>query len=253
MSELNRRHFLQTSLATTGALLAGSSFGGSFLWGAPPSPLVWKHARAAITGEERTSQPDIWCLEVFYKPVRLLYLDLPDPKTGQTSKQLIWYLCYRAVHRVEAEPTPDEPKPAEPPLLVPEIVLKTDTGKTYMDNVIPTAQAAMNKRERFVYKNSVQIVGPLPPKVGPGVKDPPSAFGCAMWRGVDPLTDKFTLFFHGFSNGYQLGKDPNGADVVLRKTLVINFDRPSDELEQTEEEILPSSDPEWKYLPERDA
>lgn len=253
MSALNRRLFLQTSLATAGAVFAGRSLFEGGLQAAPPSPLVWKHARATITGEERTSQPDIWCLEVFYKPVRMLNLDLPDPKTGQKTKQLVWYLCYRAVQRVETAPSPDEPKPADPPLLVPEIVLKTDTGKTYLDNVIPLAQAAINKRERFDYKNSVQIVGPIPPKVGPGVKDPASAFGCAMWRNIDPLTDKFTLFFNGFSNGYQIGKTPEGADIVLRKTLVVDFDRPSDELEQSEDEIRPSSDPRWEYLPTRDA
>ena len=51
------------------------------------------------SGEERNQQTDLWVLEVRFKPLRLVTINLTDPKTGKKSKQLVWYLLYRAVNR----------------------------------------------------------------------------------------------------------------------------------------------------------
>lgn len=256
MSFYSRRQFLQTSVIGTG-LVGSGLLGSGLVFGKPPIPGVETRVPNTTTGVERTSQPALWVLEVYFKPVRMIVTDVPDPKTGKTSRQLLWYLCYRVVNRLDHEVAADAPLPKDPPLFVPEILLVTDTGKSYYDNVIPLAQAAVNKRERFPYENSAQIMKPIPRPCGPSVQDPPSLYGVATWRNVDPKTDRFTLYMSGFSNGYQMGKTQEGQDIVLRKTLVVHFDRPSDEFEQSEEEIMPSDDrekePKWAYLPTRDS
>ena len=133
---------------------------------------------------------------------------------------------------------------------VPELTLVTgDNGKqkTYIDRVMPIAQAAINRRERLKYKNSVEIVGPLPPTAALNSKSAKSLDGVAMWRGIDSHTDFFRVYMGGFSNGYRISDDPEGKKVVLRKTLVQQFWRPSDNFEQVEEEIRMVEQPKWIY------
>src|SRR5690606_1180878 len=141
-------------------------------------------ASPIITGEEVSAQPDLWALEVRYKPIRMLSVEMPDPKTGKSSSQLVWYLAYRVVVRESsrvAEGTKDRP------VFVPELPLVgEDQGhlRLYPDQVFPVAQAAINKRERHKYKNSVEIVGPLPAAASDNAKTFQSLDGVATWVGV---------------------------------------------------------------------
>jgi hypothetical protein len=217
------------------------------------------------TGEERTSQRDLWILEVTFKPVRMIWVDLTDPKTGEKSKQLVWYLPYRAVNRPIEGPRDDsdtapvntEDEPVNPPLFVPEFTLVVeDPGiqKIYEDEVLPEAQAVINKRERVAYKNSVEIVGPIPPIVPKDAKAPPTDSevieGVATWRGIDPETDFFTIYMTGFSNGYKITKGPDGQPWIERKTIRQKYWRPGDRFNPHEREIRWLGQPEWLYRPE---
>src|SRR5579872_2393185 len=94
MQNLNRRQFLNRSLLTAGTLWALPRTGFSGI-----APGVETIVAPVITGEERNTQPDIWALEVNFKPVRMIQADVTDPKTGKTGKSLVWYLAYRAVVR----------------------------------------------------------------------------------------------------------------------------------------------------------
>lgn len=251
MPTVDRRQFLQTSLFAASSLLVNTDLGFTAPW----TPGVEQRAAPSITGEERTLQPDIWALELNYKPLRMITVDLPDAKSGKTSPRLVWYLAYRIVNRIIPGLPAQKWEPGSEPLFVPQFTLVTqDEGpqKSYFDRVMPVAHAAILKRERHPYKNAVEIVGRVPPvtplEAKPGTEK--SLDGVAMWRGVDPNTDRFKIFVTGLSNGYRKEVGQDGVAVTLRKTLVLDFWRPSDALDQNEREVRPNpknDQPQWIY------
>ena len=185
-------------------------------------------APSQTTGDERASQSNLWVLEVQFKSLRQVLLELPDPKTGQKRKEIVLYLVYRVVNRglgqvqeeTEAPSTNTFDPEATPPLFIPEISLITqDNGpqNIYDDRLIPAAEKEIRKREQeskpphlplgVVLKNSVKIAGAIPKEAAPD-RPPEMHYGVAMWRGVDPTADRFTIMLSGFSNGYKLVRGP---------------------------------------------
>ena len=244
MQPLNRRQFLDRSLLAAGALLAFPRTGYSEI-----APGVETVAAPLITGAERNAQPDIWAMEVNFKPVRMIQADVTNPKTGKTSRELVWYLAYRALIRA-ASGISDSGKPEDRPIFVPDFLFVVESRRgveRYEDRIIPAAQAAINKRERIDYKNSVEIVGPLPKITPDRSRLLKSLDGVAMWTGIDPDVVNFTIYMSGFSNGYKVEQGPNGEEVVLRRTLAQKFWRPGDRFDQHEEEIRLKDDPFWIY------
>ena len=180
------------------------------------------------SGDERASQSNLWVLEVQYKSLRQVQLELPDPKTGEKRKEIVLYLIYRVVNRGlgELKKDPDavssntfDPE-VTPPLFIPEITLITqDNGvqNIYADRLIPAVEKEIRKREQggkpshlppaVVLKNSVKISGAIPQEAV-GDLPPGMHYGVAMWRGVDPTADRFTIMLAGFSNGYKLVRGP---------------------------------------------
>ena len=173
------------------------------------------------SGEELNQQTDLWVLEVRFKPLRLISVNLTDPKTGKKTKQLVWYLVYRAVNRplpFKGDPNgvnPQnvfDPTPGEP-LFAPEFTLITndnDSQKIYSDDILPEAQAAIAARERLPQlKNSVQVVGPVPKATPVDAKqDNAPIYGVVTWKGIDARTDFVTIYMSGFSNGYRHVRGP---------------------------------------------
>lgn len=230
---------------TAGAWLMGSRFASAAI-----APGVETVAAPLITGEESSAQPNLWALEVRFKPVRMIYAELPDVKSSRPGKQLVWYLAYRAVVRGTSHVPDLSEDSADRPVFVPEFTFVTeDEGvpQTYPDRVLPSAVAAINKRERHAYKNSVEIVGGLPEATPDGAKRLNSLDGVATWTGVDSNTDFFTVYMTGFSNGYKVEKGPDGQEIILRRTLAQKFWRPSDRFDQSEDEIRLKGEPFWLY------
>ncbi len=178
-------------------------------------------AASQASGDETERQLGLWVLEVRFKPLRLAALQLTNPKTGKKSKQLVWYLLYRAVNRhLPSKGDPDQinpqntfdPLPSKP-LFAPEFTLVTnDNGRQqiYPDQILPEAQAAIAIRERLPQlKNSVQVVGPIPdPTPANAKQDINPIYGVVTWTGVDARTDHVTIFMSGFSNGYRFVRGP---------------------------------------------
>lgn len=186
-------------------------------------------ASGQSTGDERASQSNLWVLEVQFKSLRQALLELPDPKTGEKREEIVLYLIYRVVNRglgaakeeTEAPSTNSFDPEAIPPLFVPEIALITQDKNRpqfiYDDRLIPAAEYEIRKREQggnpphlphgVVLKNSVKISGAIP-KVAAPDQPPEMHYGIAMWRGVDPEADRFTIMMSGFSNGYKLVRGP---------------------------------------------
>ena len=218
-------------------------------------------ADITATGEERAAQKSLWVLDAIFKPMRMVRLDLTNPKTGKKEKTLVWYIVYKCILRPIERPddknefTPEnaEVPPPGPPLFVPEITLITnDNGqqKIYPNQILPEAEALINQRERGQFKNAVDIIGELPVETPLDSKEEKAIYGVCVWTGVDPNTDYFTLLFSGLSNGYKNIEGPEGKPITLRKVLVQQYWRPGDEFGQQEQEFRPKGIPYWVYLPD---
>lgn len=223
--------------------------------------------RASATGEELSRQPGLWVCEVAFKPMRYIRVEVTDPKTGKKSRELVWYICYKAINRplgqkkaTETDPVNDYDVPPSKPLFVPEFTLVTDDGgvqKTYHDVVLPEAQEAILKQREqrkangARYRNSVEVVSPIPDQTDAETAPGQTIWGMAMFRGVDPEADRFRVFMTGFSNGYKLTKVP-GTDepLVLRRTIRQEYWRPGDGIDQNEFEFRLKGDPVWEYRPD---
>lgn len=180
---------------------------------------------AYATGEERQAQENLWVLSLRFKSVRMMELEVTDPKTKQPRTDLIYYLVYEATNReiernpedVQSTPANDFDAPPGPELFVPEVTLVieddvADARSAYprevRDEVIPEAQRRIQLREKTKLINTVQAVGPVPPIVKKDDPNPVSFTGVAMFRNIDPEMDYFRIVLSGFSNGYKLVKGP---------------------------------------------
>jgi hypothetical protein len=229
----------------------------------------------------------IWGYEFSFKPLRMIDVDIPQPE-GRMKRKLIWYMVYRIRNlgghlapaptdaRIETAKADENPKLAEryqkidvkkvnelndvfpPPAFFPSFVLRCNQfdwdpskgdAKEYLDKVIPSAMAAIEKREqieRFTGKplfDSVTISGQ---KIPLSTEDEDnSVWGVAMWEDVDPRADFISIAVSGLTNAnkYKEITDPKAGEPVgknreyLKKTLVLLFWRPSDTIAQGEKEI----------------
>ena len=215
---------------------------------------------ATATGKELTAQTDLWVMEVSFKPMRMIWVDLTDAKTGKKSRELVWYLVYKAVNRTlqrrqdTSDTTPvNDNDPAPKQFFVPEFTLVTKDGgvqKIYADRILPEAQAAIIERERRDLKNSVQVVRAIPTPTPAGAQSKNTIYGVVTWRNIDDETDFFTIHMTGFSSGKRLLRGPDGKPLALRRTIMQEYWRPGDELAQREGEIRRKGQTKWMYRPD---
>lgn len=222
------------------------------------------------TGEERNRQGDLWVMEVHLKPVRMQWVDVTNPETGETSRDLVWYLAYKAINRPiatqvdESDTTPvNTLDPVlQPPKFLPEFTLVTYDdpateipNQTYMDQVLPEAVVAINKVESHrpddvLLSDTVSIIQPVPEATAEGAENEEWMYGVATWRNVDPETDFFSVILSGFSNGYEIREGPGGEPVRWRKVLVQKFSRRGDRFDPTQIEFRFEGPGRWTYQPE---
>ncbi len=232
-------------------------------------------AASEATGEEISRQRNLWVMEVRLKPVRLVNVDVTDPKTGEKKKTLVWYVVYQAINRPitrrddvrDTVPVNVVDPPPGPAMFVPEFtIVATDSeaAVVYEDEVIPEALAAIRKREKKPYLSTAEVIGPIPTETPLGSTNEQVVEGVATFRGIDPATDYFTLFASGFTNGYALAGPPptpeeaplvlldeDGKPIAWRKTIAQRFWRPGDEFNQNEGEFRLRGNPVWTYRPDR--
>ena len=210
---------------------------------------------------------DIWCLELAFKPLRMLQVDIPQP-SGKMQRKLIWYMVYRVrntgVGLTSAEQADGTYLTAEKATdsiqFLPQFVLASQDRdregkkirKEYLDRIIPLAVQAIQKRElpRGKLLNSVQLSEQLlKAEAGRSIG---GLWGVATWEDVDPKIDFFSVYVTGLTNAYEWqdsteGLKP-GADLRLgrklsRKHLQLNFWRPGDAYAEEEREIRFGSAP----------
>jgi hypothetical protein len=228
---------------------------------------------------------EVSCLEFKFKPVRMIRVDLPQP-SGKMQRKLIWYMVYSVTNTgktmtpVEDQPVPynddlatkhevyqvkEENKPIR---FIPEFFLEgrdslqNNVGfvKVYPDRVIPLAVGAIQMREdpkrRLLTTVEMSQTAEKGREIAPGQ----TLWGVATWEDVDPRIDRFSVYVMGLTNAYRwidppgeykAGDPPGKGRILLRKTLKLNFWRPSDEYFEHEEEIhygIPGGvDYQWVY------
>ena len=238
-------------------------------------------------------QHDVWCLEFAYKPPRQIDIDVPV-EGGRMQRTRIWYLVYRVRNigglraKVEIgdgnelqqliEAGTFEPEklaasgtqltePFEKPVtFLPHFVLQSYEAVTpreglmayrgYLDRVIPGAAQAIQDREdpaRTLYDSVSMGESPLEPGE--------ERWGVAVWDGVDPRIDLFTIFVKGLTNRFaskvaatadltEAEKQPNAGglaailadgDRFALQSLRLDFWRPGDDVDGRPEEMMVGS------------
>lgn len=205
---------------------------------------------------------DVWQLEFSFKPMRMMWVNIPD-SSGQTQRTLVWYLVYKVTNTGEAlSPVKGEldlytadKKPHGPVKFLPHFVLEgheTDAAgqklyRAYLDKSVPIAVEAIRRREtpgRKLYSSTeLAEMKIAPSKEGEAES---SVWGIAMWTGVDPEMDFFSVYVRGLTNAYrwedpegafQAGDPPGKGRKFVRKTLQLNFWRPGDRFLEHESEV----------------
>jgi hypothetical protein len=132
----------------------------------------------------------------------------------------------------------------------PHFVLRsTEYKKEYLDRVIPAALSPILQRE-FPGRPDQQLHNSLTISQVPiAISDASTengVWGVVTWTDIDPRIDYFMVYVQGLSNAYRF-EDPRGAYQADRppgfgrqftkKTLQLNFWRPGDTVDLSEEEI----------------
>jgi hypothetical protein len=200
----------------------------------------------------------VWNLEFAFKPLRMLEVDIPQP-TGKMQRKLIWYMVYQVKNKgYSLNPLPTSGNDVDGPYTTqlvnfktrrffPHFVLRSqDYGKEYLDQVIPAAQIAIQKREKPGVKiqNSTEMMGIKIPLSNDRVDN--SVWGVATWEDVDPRIDFFSIYIRGLTNAFifadtpgafRPGDAPGKGRIFRFKTLQLNFWRPGDTVFEHENEI----------------
>jgi hypothetical protein len=182
-------------------------------------------------------RPDVWTLNFRYKSPRILTVDGFDDKANP-AKQVVWYMWYQVYNRS-----------GEPVTFIPEFELVTTDLNTYhLDEPQPYIFEQVKKYEdRTITKEKPEGILNFKTTIGisrkPIPASKPDAFpilvsGLAVWTDMDRAekarkTNKFSVYITGLSNGVAVEQKalPNDEVVTLvkKKTLRIDFIRPTDE------------------------
>lgn len=206
---------------------------------------------------------DAWGLDFTFKPIRFLRVSGPDGK-----ERLIWYMVYHVrngpVKRLEAvssDPNERTVVPVTDPFLfIPHFELEShDVKHVYaerlMPDVVPLIQIREDKNRKLL--NTAEITGEIPPSTPEADR---SVWGVVTWEGIDPRTDRFSIYVYGLTNAYrwddpagayQKGDPPGKGRIYQSQVLKLNFWRPSDAQDEHEDEIrfgIPGEvDYQWFY------
>jgi hypothetical protein len=173
---------------------------------------------------------------------RLVANELDDEGKKQAEREIEQFKVFGA------KPVDELPKDAFPQVLFfPTISLQAhDLKKEYLDRLVPAAMPVIAKRER-VGKPIYDSVTISRQKIEVTTADKDnSVWGVAMWEGVDPRIDFFSVYVQGLTNAYQFadkaddfkpGDKPAKGRTFTRKTLVLHFWRPGDTVAEDENEI----------------
>jgi hypothetical protein len=226
-----------------------------------------------------TYRHQIWQLEFEFKPVRMIYVDIPQPG-GKMQRKLIWYMIYTVKNTGKVlVPAQDLTLPYEknltekkkvyeikeqtkPIRFIPEFLIEASNRmkagdgftKAYPDRVIPIAVGPIQIREDPKRKLLTTVEMCREVAVGE------TLWGVTTWEDIDPRIVRFSVYVTGLTNAYRWKDTPGGYKAgdpigkgrqLFKKTLKLNFWRPGDEYFEHEEAIrygIPGQpDYQWVY------
>ncbi|MGN6543458.1 MAG: hypothetical protein ACTHK7_00290 [Aureliella sp.] len=225
-------------------------------WGPPKFPEHRPHfAPASETLLAMTKgvifRREIWAMEIGFKPVRMIPVDIRN-KDGETETKLVWYLLYYVKYRggdLKPNPTKDQVGTeffAQPQTVagrsvrrfMPGFVLNsTALGKRYQSQFIPEALAPIAEKERVgkpIY--DAIAIEKVPVQLSTS-RESHEVWGVATWTDIDPRTDFFTVEIRGLTNAQRSKISDDGELISEQKTLVLNFWRPGDTINELEDRI----------------
>lgn len=212
--------------------------------------------------KDATFRRDVWGLQFQFKPVRYVWVDIPQA-SGMMQRKLIRYLVYavhnpgKALHPVAAENGVFKTERVDLPIrFIPKFLFEIPKlEKSYPDRTIPLAVRLIRQRE----DSSVQLLSGDEIS-GREIAVGATLWGIATWEDVDPRMDHFSIYVEGLTNAYQwtdeagtykVGSPLGTGRRLARKMLKLNFWRPGDEYFEHEDEIrypAPGQvDYEWVY------
>ena len=219
------------------------------VWGAPDfengEPHFDPRTRTIVEmAKQVILRREIYCLEFSFKPLRQIYVDLPQPD-GRLQRKLIWYMVYRVRYRGgDLRPAPDKFGGADVfkrveavgydsrrffPILY---LTNVTTGRKYIDRILPSAKQKIAIREQIKapLHNSVEISRIKIPRSSD--KDAPGIWGVVTWEDIDPQIDFLSVSVLGLTNAFEQDGEGDAAPY-RRKALQLHFFRPGDSMNQT--------------------
>jgi hypothetical protein len=230
---------------------AVSALGGPNLALAQPKPNAGEKKIDPI--DLPLDKPGVWTLHFRYKPPRILTLD-GIGKDGKPEKKVVWYMWYQVYNM------PREDREPEPVVFLPEFELVTkDLFTNHLDEPQPLVIGQINKIEnpqdhpRLRVQTTIEISKrPIPPTKPDSI--PLVVTGAAVWTDMAqnaPKTNMFSVYITGLSNGLATEDLRTDEKLIKRKTLQINFVRPTDDNKPQVTDIRPddSAGPaeQWVY------
>ncbi len=177
---------------------------------------------------------DVWTLNFRYKSPRIVTLDGLD-KNGKPAKMVVWYMWYQ-VYNMNAEPQ----------TFLPEFELVTkDLNTSHLDEPQPYLVDQLRKIEDptgiLKLQTSISISKhPIPPTLPEAIER--NVSGVVIWTDMNekaPKTNKFSVYISGLSNGLAIEETATKEKLIKRKTLQINFLRPTDDKRPQLGDIVP--------------
>ncbi len=204
----------------------------------------------ASMAKDITYRREIYSFEFGFKPVRMIAVNLTNEQ-GEAQTKIVWYLLYYVRYKGGdlkpnpvkdqfgndnfVEPTADGALKAR--RFMPGFALNcTALGKRYQSQFIPQALPLIAEKERVgkpIYDSIAIQKVPVPLSTERETHD---VWGVATWTDVDPRTDFFSVEVRGLTNA-QRTENVNGELVSKQKTLVLNFSRPGDTINELADRI----------------
>jgi hypothetical protein len=120
---------------------------------------------------------------------------------------------------------------------MPSFVLNcTALNKRYQSRFIPEAMSPIAEKERTgkpIYDEIAIQKAPIPLTTN---LESHEVWGVATWTDIDPRTDFFAVEVRGLTNA-QKSEVVDNQVVCKQKTLVLNFSRPGDTINEIEDKI----------------
>jgi hypothetical protein len=167
-------------------------------------------------------KPDVWTLNFGYYPPRIVTLDIPGK-----GKTRVWYMVFQVWNKSD-----------NPQQIVPEFELVAkdpDLTGSFLDEPRPAAlkqiRVIEDKTGALRLKSTIEITRNKIPLTKPD-SFPNAVTGVAVWEAVPEKIGKvnrFSIYVSGLSNGIYEDTAADGTIIIKRKTLKLDFFKPTDD------------------------